>query len=382
MTATVPAPAPPAASSTDGVVLDLHGELQVHVVGGTAADTAGVRRQLGVPSVPAADPTAARLTIRFVDDVALDGPLHPLGAREAGFAGQDFLVLRTFGKAPCLVRVPVDELGADGVELVARSGTPGIPLLLPTINLMLLQRGVLPLHAAAVELDGHGVLLTGWSKGGKTEVLLALAEEGARYVGDEWVYLRPADGTMFGLPEPMRLWDWHLAQRPRLWRTLPAGTRARLRATQALVGPSHAPVSPTAPSALRRAQVLARRQLSVRLPPATVFGPDRIAPSATIDTVVLVMTRDDPAVSIAPVAPAEVVDRMLASLEEERHDLLATDRMFRFAFPGRANPLLADAGTRERELLAAALDGRSAHRLDHPTPVAFPRLASAVRSVL
>ena len=376
-------PAPTGSASTESTVLDLHGELQVRLVGGTAADVEGVQHQLGLPEVVAPDPSTARLTVRFVDDLDPGSSLYPLGAREAGSAGDQFFALRTFAKAPCVVQVPVDRLGEDDVELVVQSGTPGIPLLLPTINLMLLQRGILPLHAAAAEVDGQGVLLTGWSKGGKTEVLLALAEHGARYVGDEWVYLRPSDGTMFGLPEPMRVWDWHLAQRPHLWQALPRTTRARLRATAVLAGgPSHVPPSATAPSLVRRSQVLARRQLSVRLPPETVFGRDRVTPTARIDQVVFVTTRDDPTVTIAPIAPTEIVARMLASLEEERHDLVAIERMYRFAFPGRSNPHLRTAGERERQLLSAALDGRPAHRLDHPSPVAFPRLADAVLSVI
>ena len=58
-----------------------------------------------------------------------------------------------------------------------------------------------------------GTLVTGWSKGGKTELLMAAAGAGARYIGDEWVYLT-TDGRMHGIPEPIRLWDWHLRQLP------------------------------------------------------------------------------------------------------------------------------------------------------------------------
>lgn len=376
------APPRPAVIAEPQTVLDLHGLLQVRVVGGTPADVAGVRRQLGLPVVATPRPDVPTLTVRFAEQVLGDAVLHPLGAREAGFTDEAFLLLRTYGKAATQVRVPVDRLGEDGVEFVVRSGTPGVPLLLPTLHLMLLDHGVVPLHAAAVHLGDRGMLVTGWSKGGKTELLLALTARGAHYVGDEWVYLRPEDGRMFGLPEPVRLWDWHLAQRPDLRRRVPARDRARLRATAVLAGgPSHAVPRPELPSTARRAQVLARRQLSVRVPPERLFGAANVRASTTVDRVVLVMTRDDPMVEVTPVTPDEVVQRMLASLEHEREDLLTVDRMFRYAFPGRRNPHLDRAGDREAALLSAALQGLPAHRLDHPTPVDLRRLADAVLAV-
>lgn len=380
--ATTAPPAPASPARTGGAVLDLHGLLQVRVVDGTPGDVEGVRRQLGLPQVATPRPDVPTLTVRFVRDVLGGARLHPLGAREAGFTDDAFLLLRAAGKAPTQVRVPVDRLGEDGVELVVRSGTRGIPLLLPTLHLMLLDRGVVALHAAAVHVRGQGMLITGWSKGGKTELLLGLTARGADYVGDEWVYLRPEDGRMFGLPEPLRLWDWHLAQRPDLRRRLAPRDRVRLRATAALAGgPSHAVPGAELPSTLRRALLVARRQLSVRLPPERLFGAAHVRDSTTLDRVVLVMARDDAAVELSPIAPEEVVQRMLASLEHEREDLLTADRMFRYAFPGRHNPHLARAGEREAALLSAALQGRPAQRLDHPSPVDLARLADAVLAV-
>ena len=61
---------------------------------------------------------------------------------------------------------------------------------------------------------GSTFLVTGWAKGGKSEVLLAFAARGATYVGDEWIYLADRGRRMVGLPEPIRLWDWQLRQMP------------------------------------------------------------------------------------------------------------------------------------------------------------------------
>lgn len=51
------------------------------------------------------------------------------------------------------------------------------------------------LHAGAVEVDGRGVLLSGRKGAGKSTLVLTLANEGARYLGDEIAFVR-YDGAM------------------------------------------------------------------------------------------------------------------------------------------------------------------------------------------
>ena len=81
-------------------------------------------------------------------------------------------------------------------------GLPAIPLLVPIVNLTALANGALPLHASAFVHRGTGVVATGWSKGGKTEALLAFSANGARYVGDEWVYVAADGSRVSGIPSP------------------------------------------------------------------------------------------------------------------------------------------------------------------------------------
>ncbi len=117
---------------------------------------------------------------------------------------------------------------------MAERGVGTIPLLVPIVNLTALGRGLLPIHASAFVHAGLGVLVTGWAKGGKSEVLLAFAARGASYVGDEWVYLADDGSRMVGLPEPIRLWDWQLRAMPEFAARLTRGQRARLASTRAL----------------------------------------------------------------------------------------------------------------------------------------------------
>ena len=85
------------------------------------------------------------------------------------------------------------------------------------------------LHAASFVHRGHGVLVTGWQKGGKTETLLPFTAAGAHYVADEWTIVGGTGGGMYGLSAVARLWDWHLRQVPQYWERITPAQRARLR---------------------------------------------------------------------------------------------------------------------------------------------------------
>jgi len=259
------------ASREEGADFDLHGLVGVRVVDGTPADVAVVRRQLGHPET-----TLDRepdLTVRFVDRLA-PAPLTLVGVGESGYDDESFYLLTAKGGSPRRTRLPFDRLGP-GAEIVCERGIPAVPHLLATVNLVLLTRDVLPLHATAIELDGEGILVTGWSKGGKTETLLAATRLGARYVGDEWVHL-PSDGRMLGLPEPIRLWAWQLAQRPDLLASRTAAERRRLRVwtTVSRVADGVADRSWKGSGLVRRVAPALGRQAYLQVPPADLFGPD------------------------------------------------------------------------------------------------------------
>jgi hypothetical protein len=239
------------------------------------------------------------------------------------------------------------------------------------------------LHAAAFDLDGVGVLVTGWSKGGKTEVLMGAAAAGARYIGDEWVYLT-TDGRMHGIPEPIRLWDWHLDQLPEVRRRLGTGTRARLGLLGIAIGAIRA-----IPRGLRRGPLrLARRALPVLegqrhvdVPPEQLFD-DLRDQTGRLDRVILVESAAGPGIDVRGVDADEVAHRMIASLLFERQDLVALSLQARFAFPDLEIPALATFEARQRDLLERCLAGRPAYVVTHPYPVDIRALFDAVRPLI
>lgn len=359
----------------DDTDFDLHGLVGVRVVGGSPADVAVVRRQLGHPETSLdRDPD---LTIRFVDRLAPE-PLTLVGVGESGYDDDSFYLLQAKGGTPRRTKIPFDRLGP-GAEIECERGIPAVPHLLAAVNLVLLTRDVLPLHATALELDGAGILVTGWSKGGKTETLLAVTDHGARYVGDEWVHLTP-DGRMLGLPEPIRLWAWQLAQRPDLLASRTAAERRRLRtwSTVSRVADGVAGRSWKGSGLVRRVAPALGRQAYLQVPPADLFGADGMVSSAALDAVVLVLSHEAPETVVHPVEPGEIARRMAASLAEERAPLMVHYRQFRYAFPDRSSPLLEKAGEIESRLLAERLDHVPSAKVTHPHPCDVHALGRAV----
>lgn len=345
---------------------DLHGLAAVRVVGATARDAAAVDRQLGPIRRPLRrDPD---IVVSFVDRLDVDGPLRLLGAEDAGFTDDAFLVLRARHKARARVLIPLDRIGRR-CEIVCERGLPAVPLLIATLNLTVLAHGALPLHASAFLHDGRGVVVTGWSKGGKTESVLAFVARGARFVGDEWVYVEPDGATVHGIPEPLRLWDWHLRQLPYLRARIGRGERARLAALR----------SAAAAARGRRLTALLAGQLHVDVAPETLFAPGAVALTAPFSRLFLLISWQRGDTAARPVHAAEVAARMAFSLQHERAPLTRAYEQFRFAFPDRCNPVLEAACQRERELLERVMIDKVAHAVDHPYPADLGTLFEVMR---
>ena len=78
----------------------------------------------------------------------------------------------------------------------------------PVVATLLQMRGVLTLHAAALEMDAGAVLLIGSSGTGKSTLVAALVERGHALLADDLTGLAPAAGNVLALPAfpRMRLW--------------------------------------------------------------------------------------------------------------------------------------------------------------------------------
>jgi hypothetical protein len=359
------------------VDFDLHGLAGVRLVGASPRDIAAVERQLGpLQTELAREPD---IVVRFVDRLELSEPMRLLGVGDAGYTDEGFVVLRSRHKSKARVLMPLADVGAQP-QIVCERGLAAVPLLIPVLNLTVLANGALPLHAAAFEFEGAGVVATGWSKGGKTESLLAFAARGARYVADEWAYLSADGRRVYGIPEPVRLWDWHLRQAAQYRRRLARGERARLaalRAAAATEGAARALRRGRRGGAVDRVYSLVRNQLHVDAEPERLFGERQ--PSTSFDRLFFLVTHDSPETIVEPIEPENVARRMLFSLQFERLDFIGAYLKLRFAFPEALSPLIENAQEIERERLLEILAGKPAYIVRHPYPTSLAGLHEAMR---
>ncbi|MGH2524522.1 MAG: hypothetical protein ACRDH2_18605, partial [Anaerolineales bacterium] len=361
---------------------DLHGLAGIRLLNASPADAAAVTRQLGPIQAPLT--REPDLVIRFVDRLTTTSRVRTLGLDEAGFTDDAFLVLRSKHKARARVQIPFEQIGKQ-CQIVCESGLPAVPLLIPILNLTVLAKGALPLHASAFTYNGVGALTTGWSKGGKTETLLAFMAHGASYIGDEWVYLTGDGGQMYGIPEPIRVWDWHLNYLPEYRKLVGAGDRARLgaiRLAQSLdrALPDRSGLPPV--KAVRRVMPLLKRQSFVDMHPKKLFGPGFGALAGPLHKIFFVVSHETPDVRVEPMAPDEVARRMVFSLQHERLDFMAYYYKFRFAFPEAANDFIEQAEQLQRERLIRVLADKPAYAVYHPYPVPIQSLFEAVQPLL
>jgi hypothetical protein len=357
---------------------DLHGIVGIRLLNATPGDIAAVKRQLGPIQTPLS--RAPDIVIRFVDQIQLSSTVRYLGVEDAGFTEDAFLVFRGKQKARVKTQIPFDQIGTQQCEIVCEIGLPAVPLLLPILNLTVLSRGALPLHASAFIYNGKSILVTGWAKGGKSEMLLAFAARGAEYIGDEWVYISEDGQCMFGIPEPIRLWYWHLQEMPHYKAVVNPNDLLRLQALNLFVKflEQLEAMGGTAPFRfIRRVAALTKQQLNVQLPPEKLFGKKTNGIGAGPQKVFFVASHAEPSLTVQPIDPKEIAGRMVYSLLEERKDFMSYYLKYRFAFPGRSNSFINQSEEVQRNILLKVLADKEAYAVYHPYPVSIPALFEA-----
>jgi hypothetical protein len=357
---------------------DVHGLISLRLYDAPQHVVDDVTRELGAPqATPACEPD---LVVRFVDRLYPSGFLRMLGLHDAAFDDEHFYLLDAQQRR---ARIDFTRLG-EPTEIVCEREIATIPLLIPLIGLYLAAAGHVLLHAASFVHRGHGVLVAGWQKGGKTETLLPFTAVGADFVADEWTIVGGSEGGMYGLSAVARLWDWHLRQVPQYWERITPGQRARLRVWRgyrrlyrALPRHDHVRAWPVRLMREASADGGGPWQAVDQIPPAQLFG-DRVWHGrAPLNRVFLPVLGEEASTTVVPTDSKTVARRMVSSLDYERRALTTAYQQFRFAFPDRACAALETVRERERALLVDALDDLPAYELRHPYPVGLHDLYDA-----
>jgi hypothetical protein len=363
---------------------DLHGLLGVRLLNPSADNIVAVSGQLGLTQGSLIrDPD---ILVQFVERLSTRSPVVYLGLDDVGFTDDAFLIFQGQRRHRARVQIRYEQVGAR-CEIVCERGISSVPFLLPIINFTLLARGILPLHASAFKYNGVGVLVTGWTKGGKTEALLGFMARGAEYIGDEWVYISADGRFMYGIPIPVRIWQWHLDSIPGYRAHIGRRKLARMQSAS-LAHSALERMSLRTNGGVNKSQFLSctvsllRRQLFVDLHPRQLFDGTIGNMCGQFNQLVLVISHETSDVKVISISPEEVAQRMLFSLQYEYSGFLASYWKFRFAFPNLRNELIERAEQIQRQMMVAVFSDKTAYAVYHPYPVPIPAMVEAIAPLL
>lgn len=353
---------------------DINGIVGIRVLEALPVDVHRLVNQFGIYQAPLnREPD---ITLRFKNDLSPQSIIY-LGLRSTAFTERDFYILEN-KKGKLIARIPFEDIG-NPCEIVFVSGNSSMELLFDIIKLTFLRKNYIPIHASAFHFKGIGVLVAGWTKGGKTEALLSFVNQGADYVGDELVFLSKDGEIMFGIPIGVTLWDWQFKYIPRLLPRIDLGRKILFKGINLLDGiyggigngklKDFFPVE-----ILGRAVPFMRRGLKITYLPQRLFEGRFCQGEVRFDKVFLIMSHNEQSVTISSCNPIEVAQRMASSNEQELIQFFDYYRAFRFAFPGSRNEFLEGASELQRQLLYNALDGKEAFKVLHPYPVSLDNL--------
>lgn len=323
------------------------------------------------------------ITITFKNSFEIPDLIY-IGLDNAGFNKDGYYILSS-GRSKLKVKIPFEKIGQP-LEIICQSGIPGIPLLNHIINLAFLSKNYIPLHASAFRYNKKNAVAMGWSKGGKTESLLAFANKDAEYIGDEVVMLSKNGNEMFGIPASVTVWEWQFKQVPKLIPKLSKNKKSLFNLIH-FIESVYKFLKKTflkdsfVTKVIAEALPAFKRQLNFRVTPKYIFKEKIYKEKAYPDKIILIMSHESNEIKVESCTIDEVIARMINSHEYEMSTFIQHYNTFKFAFPQLKNQFLENVNKHQSELLKTALTGKEAFKVLHPYPVSFEKLFEKMKII-
>jgi hypothetical protein len=365
------------------VGLELHGHIRLDLHGASQDDVQSV--MLATGACRNASDGQPDVEVRFTKS-APDVVWRHLGQRDAYYAEGQFALGCDHFKSPVPMVLPA-AAGPEPFRVTYPSGGGRrLPWLRSMINGKCVDKQLLGVHAAAFTFEDRGCLVCGWPRGGKTGTLLAFLLHGAQYLAAEWVYVSHQGRTMQGVPEHIRLRDWHLRQGGTSLKLVGWGGRMRLIgrrwAANGTAGISRV-LGAFLPGdkSLRKLAAGIDRHRYVDRPAADWLGQQLQPRTAPLDTILLVGTHDARDIQVTRLGTEEAKRRLIVLQDEDQEDLTWAYRRWAYAMSD-PSAWLADFEEKRSVLLDQLIEGKAVYAVDHPEEVnlidLFQELQSSV----
>jgi len=324
------------------------------------------------------------IAVRFVDTLKTPDLIY-LGLDYAAFDKEKFyLISDPVSKKK--VSIPFDKIGQK-LEIVCEKGVKSIPLLNHITNFYLIKNNFVPIHSSGFYFDGKGILVMGWTKGGKTETLLSFANHGAEYVGDEWVVLKPDGSEMCGLHVPVTIWKWQLPYIKKIVKNIGLVNKLIFSTISILEAINNISIKlkldKTFPfKLLSQGLPHLRKLLKIRKSSEDLFKDKIRNGMIKLDSIVLALSQESNEIVAKECEPEEIIKRMIHSNDYEQLPFFEFYKAFKYAFPERNNEFLDNIKNIHSGLLLNALERKKSFKILHPYPVSFEALFSKLNSAL
>ncbi|HKI77820.1 MAG TPA: hypothetical protein VKA26_04705 [Ignavibacteriaceae bacterium] len=322
------------------------------------------------------------IIIRFVDKLKSSSLIF-LGLDFAAFDRSKFYVINDPVDKKKVV-IPFDKIGQK-LEIICEKGVKSIPLLNHIVNFYLIKKGFVPIHSSGFYFDDKGILVMGWTKGGKTETLLSFANHGAEYVGDEWVVISKDGSEMFGLHVPITIWKWQLPYIKKLINKISLADKAVFLLINILellnrVGKKLKLDNVIPFTFFSRGLPQARKLLKIRKLPRQLFTNKIRQGKTKLDIIVLAVSHENTEITANKCESEEIINRMIHSNDYEQLPFNEYYKAFKYAFPDKKNEFLDNIKNIHSDLLSKALEGKKSIKVSHPYPVSFEALYAKLNS--
>jgi len=362
---------------------DLHNLVGIRVVNATQRALKAIQRQIG--RLPTNIHRLPDIEIIFTDKIKPVGELFYIGLNFAGYdSGGNFYIINN-DEAHSKMAINFDQID-ETLTVICEREITSIPLLNHLINFNFLKKGYVPLHASAFKYENNGILVAGWTKGGKTESLLAFLKNGAQYVGDEWVMISENGDKMYGIPYPICVWDWQLPYIKNLIPGINFQKKMTFKAIYFFDWSSRNIINRIFPNSFlsnlsKQLVQKFNKQLHVRIDPIRLLQGEQSNVGCKIDKIFFLMSHDNKEIVIERIDPLEIAMKMSYSNIDEQSPFFEYYNAFRFAYPDRENLFFDNIFETQTSMLHHALRNKESYVVRHPYPVNLDELFQVMEPV-
>jgi len=359
---------------------NLFGAIGIRLVNPSEKNINSVSRLVGVnPSEIKGEPD---ITITFTDEIHSENLTY--AGLDAGFDKNNFYIFKQ-NKKHSKVIIPFDKIG-NSCKIICEKDIDDIPLLNYIIYLSFLSKRWIAVHSSSFVYNGEGILVMGWTKGGKTETLLSFLNNGAQFVSDEWTIISENGKSLHGLPVTICIWEWYFDDVKNILPKIKLQKKIIFRFIHIIQNIYKLALKLNLHKSellkiLQRVVERSEKNLNIRVLPKNLVNVRIAENTAALNKIILSVSSQISEMTVKKISVQEVIERMIHSNREEYNNLFVYYNAFRFAFPDRKNELLEKFDEIHRKIFNYCFTGKNVYKIVHTYPVPINQLFTIVNKI-